>query len=103
MANLRSDGLAYDDFCLTSLLHAYGNAKPKQQQRAESAFREFAAEKPKGMSSNAVAALSRVIGKSTADALCDKCGIDRNSLTDTWSSGSGKGGGKGKGGARRAY
>merc|ERR1719155_476883 len=67
MANLRSDGLAFDDFWLTSLLNAYGNAKPKQQQRAESAFREFAAEKPKGMSFNAISALGRVIGKSAAD------------------------------------
>merc|ERR1719389_1560496 len=40
MASLRRDGLAFDDFCLTSLLHAYGNAKPRQQQRAESMFRE---------------------------------------------------------------
>ena len=38
MANMRRDGLAFDDFCLTSVLHAYGNAKPKQQQRAESAL-----------------------------------------------------------------
>merc|ERR1719473_1147053 len=99
MENLRSDGLAFDDFCLTSLLHAYGNAKPRQQQRAESAFQEFAAAKPRGVSSNAVAALGRVIGKSAADALCDKCGLDRDAIMAT--SGSGKGGGKGKGGARK--
>merc|ERR1719321_1560072 len=99
MASLRSDGLAFDDFCLTSLLHAYGNAKPKQQQRAESAFREFVAEKPKGMSSNALAALGRVIGKNAADALCAKCGLDQDAIVATTG---GKGGGKGKGGARQA-
>merc|ERR1719482_2513903 len=99
MTSLRSDGLAFDDFCLTSLLHAYGNAKPKQQQLAESVFQEFVAEKPKGVSSNAVAALGRVIGKNAADALCDKCGLDRDAILAT--SGAGKGGGKGKGGARK--
>merc|ERR1719160_2480072 len=100
MTNLRNDGLAFDDFCLTSLLHAYGNAKPKQQQRAESVFREFVAERPRRLSSNAVAALSRVIGKSAADALCDKCGLDCDAIVAT--SGAGKGGGKGKGGKGRA-
>merc|ERR1719263_2397957 len=95
MGNLRSDGLAFDDFCLTSLLHAYGNAKPKQQQRAESVFREFVAEKPRGVSSNAVAALGRVIGKNAADNLCDKCGLDRDAILVV--SAAGKGGGKGKG------
>merc|ERR1719146_250497 len=94
MANLRSDGLAFDDFCLTSLLHAYGNAKPKQHQRAESLFQEFVAEKPRGVSSNAVAALGRVIGKNAADALCDKCGLDENSILVT---NGGKAAGKGKG------
>merc|ERR1719478_1608200 len=93
MANLRSDGLAFDDFCLTSLLHSYGNAKPKQQQRAESVFREFIAEKPKSVSSNAVAALSRVIGKNAADAVCDKCGLDQDAIVAT---SGGKGGGKGR-------
>merc|ERR1740130_1065728 len=90
MANLRSDGLSFDDFCLTSLLHAYGNAKPKQQQRAEAAFQEFVAENPKGVSSNAVAALGRAIGKNAADALCDKCNLDQSAIMAT-----GKGGGKG--------
>merc|ERR1719263_2481664 len=99
MANLRSDGLAFDDFCLTSLLHAYGNAKPKQQQHAESVFREFVAEKPKGVSSNALAALGRVIGKNAADALCDKCGLDPDAIVATYA---GKGGGKGRGAARSA-
>merc|ERR1719453_1842575 len=83
MANLRSEGLAFDDFCLTSLLHAYGNAKPRQHQRAEAVFREFVAEKPKGVSANAVAALGRVIGKNAADALCDKCGLDQEAILAT--------------------
>merc|ERR1719313_2344092 len=100
MHSLRNDGLAFDDFCLTSLLHAYGNAKPKQQQRAESVFREFVAEKPNAVSSNAVAALGRVIGKDAADALCDKCGLDHNAIVA--SKGAGKGGGKGKGKASRS-
>merc|ERR1719171_662201 len=78
MGNLRNDGLAFDDFCLTSLLHSYGNAKPKQQQRAEAAFREFVAEKPKGVSSNAVNSLGRVIGRNAADALCE---LQRNSFS----------------------
>merc|ERR1719265_3141748 len=95
MSSLRNDGLAFDDFCLTSLLHAYGNSKPKQQQRAEAAFREFVAEKTKGVSSNAVAALGRVIGKSAADSLCAQCGLDQDAIVSPC-----KGGGKGKGAAR---
>merc|ERR1719262_409461 len=88
MASLRSDGLPFDDFCLTSLLHAYGNAKPKQQQRAESVFQEFAAEKPRGVSSNAVGALGRVIGKNAADVLCGRCGLHHDAIIAT--SGAGK-------------
>merc|ERR1719321_512662 len=83
MEGLRSDGLVFDDFCLTSLLHAYGNANPKQQQRAESVFQEFVAEKPKGVTANSLAALSRVIGKNAADALCDKCGLDQSAINAT--------------------
>ena len=45
-----------------------------------------------------VAALSRVVGKSTADALCNKCGIDQDQIVVT---NGGKSAGKGKGGARR--
>merc|ERR1719161_2278875 len=97
MTNLRNDGLVFDDFCLSSLLHAYGNAKPKQQQRAESAFREFVAEKPKGVTLNAVAALGRVIGKNAAETLCAQCGLDQNAIAAQ-----GKGGGKGKGTGRQA-
>merc|ERR1719443_2191421 len=41
MSDLRSDGSPLDDFCLTSLLHAYGNAKPKQTFRAQAALRQF--------------------------------------------------------------
>merc|ERR1719217_1517126 len=37
MKDLRSEGSPMDDFCLTSLLHAYGNAKPKQTFRAQAA------------------------------------------------------------------
>merc|ERR1719387_3252955 len=80
MAELRSDGLPFDDFCLSSLLYAYGNATPKQPQRAEAAFREYVAEYPKGLSSNALAALQRAIGRGAADSLCDQCGLDREAI-----------------------
>merc|ERR1719217_1825139 len=43
MKDLRSEGSPLDDFCLASLLHAYGNAKPKQPARAQDAVREFLA------------------------------------------------------------
>jgi len=43
MQHLRSEGSPLDDFCLTSLLHAYGNAKPKQPERAHEAVLEFLA------------------------------------------------------------
>merc|ERR1719265_1139706 len=80
MTSLRNDGLAFDDFCLTSLLHAYGNAKPKQQQLAESVFQEFLAEKPNGVSSNSVSSPSLPGCKNAADALCDKCGLNQNAI-----------------------
>merc|ERR1719217_1189547 len=41
MSDLRSEGSPLDDFCLTSLLHAYGNAKPKQTFRAQAALKQF--------------------------------------------------------------
>merc|ERR1719311_670086 len=87
MADLRSSGLPFDDFCLTSLLYAYGNAKPKQQKKAEAAFCEHAAECPKELSSNALAALGRVIGRSAADSLCDKCGLDRSAIENSGNNG----------------
>jgi len=80
MTDLRNDGLPLDDFCLTSLLYAYGNTQPKQRTRAESTFREFVAEHPKGVSVNALGALSRVVGRNAADALCEKCGLDRKAI-----------------------
>merc|ERR1719408_940659 len=43
MKDLRSDGSPMDDFCLTSLVHAYGNAKPKQVFRAQAALKHFVA------------------------------------------------------------
>merc|ERR1719321_444340 len=87
MADLRNDGLSFDDFCLTSLIYAYGNAKPKQQKKAEAAFSEYVAEYPKGLSSNALTALGRVIGWSAADALCDKCGLDRKAIEKSGNTG----------------
>jgi hypothetical protein len=41
MKDLRSEGSPLDDFCVTSLLHAYGNAKPKQTFRAQAALKHF--------------------------------------------------------------
>merc|ERR1719171_2991963 len=92
MADLRKDGLPFDDFCLTSLLHAYGNAKPKEQKKAETAFREYVAEHPKGLSSNALGALGRVIGRSAADALCEKCGLDREAIEKSANTNGGRNG-----------
>merc|ERR1719265_259243 len=75
MSQLRSYGLPYDDFCLTSLLYAYSNAQPKQRQRAEETFREYASECVE-LSRNALSALARVLGRGNAEALCEKCGVD---------------------------
>merc|ERR1719375_1070490 len=94
MADLRNDGLPFDDFCLTSLLYAYGNAKPKQQKKAESAFREYVSERPKGLSPNAIAALGRVIGRSAADALVSKCGIDQEAIAAAGSNRGARGNGR---------
>merc|ERR1719460_2471401 len=41
MGDLRSEGSPLDDFCLTSLLNAYGNSKPKQTFRAQAALKHF--------------------------------------------------------------
>ena len=39
--DLSVDGQLYDDFCLTSLLYTYSNAKPKQRAKAEATFHEL--------------------------------------------------------------
>merc|ERR1719158_784936 len=64
MSALASDGLPRDDFCLTSLLYAYGNCHPKQKRRAEEAFREYVSDGV-ALSRNAISALARVVGRST--------------------------------------
>jgi len=79
MTALRNDGLPPDDFCLASLLYAYGNAHPKQKQRAETAFRRYVADGV-SLSRNAIAALARVVGRSNADALCEQCGVDAKGI-----------------------
>merc|ERR1719301_409836 len=43
MKDLRSQGSPLDDFCLTSLLHVYSKANPKQPARAQEAVKEFLA------------------------------------------------------------
>jgi hypothetical protein len=75
MASLRKDGLPYDDFCLTSLLHAYSNAKPKQRSKAEATFRELVAEGVR-VTRTSLQALSRVVGRSEAETICARSGID---------------------------
>merc|ERR1719238_1278242 len=75
MSQLRGDGLPADDFCLTSLLYAYSNAHPKQRQRAEETFREYASECVQ-LSRNVISALARVLGRGHAEALCEQCGVD---------------------------
>merc|ERR1719161_2825349 len=80
MHDLKNDGELLDDFCLASLLNSYANAKPKQSQRAEAAFREFVTEHPEGVSPNTLAALGRAVGQTNADALCKKCGLDRQAI-----------------------
>merc|ERR550537_1428875 len=84
--DLRRDGLPWDDFCLTSLLYAYSNAKPRQRQRAEEVFQEFAAEGVR-MTHTAIQALQRAIGRSEAFALCEQCAVDPRGVK-----GSGRGG-----------
>jgi len=79
MSALRDDGLPPDDFCLTSLLYAYGNAHPKQRQRAETAFRKYVADGVT-LSRNAIGALARVLGRGSADALCEQCGVDTRAI-----------------------
>merc|ERR550537_214085 len=101
MASLREDGLPYDDFCLTSLLYAYSNAKPKQRSKVEAVFREFVTEGVH-MTRTSLQALSRAIGRSEAEALCDRCGIDWQTVEADTGAGSGSGkGGRGKGRASR--
>merc|ERR1719169_31264 len=63
MGDMRKTHLPMDDFCLTSLLYAYGNAKPKQQQRAHDAFKEFAAASG-SFSQTTIQALHQAVGRS---------------------------------------
>merc|ERR1719356_2388525 len=79
VANLRNDDLPRDDFCLASLLYAYSNAQPKQRRRAEQVFEEYAvAGVP--LSRSAFSALIRAVGRTSAETLCAKCGIDWRGL-----------------------
>merc|ERR1719213_574086 len=75
MNGMRNNGLCMDDFCLTTLLHAYGNARPKQRQRAEDTFKNFTAE---GVSptQTSILALQRIVGRSEAMALCQQCAVN---------------------------
>merc|ERR1719359_726131 len=99
MKSLRADGLPYDDFCLTSLLYAYSNAKPKQRERAEAVFREHVAEGVR-VTSTSLQALARVSGRADAEAICSRCGVDSAAVATTSGTG-GKGLGRGEGGPRR--
>merc|ERR1719333_2003797 len=72
MNSLRADGLPYDDFCLTSLLYAYSNAKPKQREKAEAVFREYVAEGV-CVTSTSLQALSRACGHAEAETICNQC------------------------------
>merc|ERR1719281_141252 len=89
MNSLRADGLPYDDFCLTSLLYAYSNAKPKQQEKAETVFCEHVAEGVR-VTSTSLQALTRACGRTRAEAICTRCGIDWAAVEVTASKG-GKG------------
>merc|ERR1719235_1013635 len=74
MAELHSDGLELDEYCHCSLIHAYGNAKPKQRHLAETAFREYAGACPSGaVSASVLSALVRVLGRAAANALSEEC------------------------------
>jgi len=66
--DMRNSGLCVDDFCLTTLLHAYGNARPKQRQRAEDAFKQFVAEGV-SLTNTSMQALQRTVGRAEAQAL----------------------------------
>merc|ERR1719333_1107840 len=96
MNSLRADGLPYDDFCLTSLLYAYSNAKPKQREKAEAVFREHVTEGVR-VTSTSLQALARVSGRAEAEAICSQCGIDWSAVQAIGSK-SGRGRGRGESG-----
>merc|ERR1719171_337009 len=79
MADMKADGVQFDDFCLASLLNAYGNATPKQSRRAEAALADFAVQVPQAatavLSHSTLAALGRAVGRSAAESLVKKHGF----------------------------
>jgi len=99
MKSLRADGLPYDDFCLTSLLYAYSNAKPKQREKAEAVFREYVAEGVR-VTSTSLQALNRACGRAEAEAICSQCGVDQAAVEVTLGS-KGRGWGRVEGGPRK--
>merc|ERR1719515_361764 len=99
MKSLRADGLPYDDFCLTSLLYAYSNAKPKQRERAEAVFREYVAESVR-VTSTSLQALTRACGRAEAETICTQCGVDPAAVEITAGKGS-NGRGRVEGGPRK--
>merc|ERR1719359_1577172 len=94
--SLRADGLSYDDFCLTSLLYAYSNAKPKQREKADAVFREHVSEGVR-VTSTSLQALTRVCGRAEAETICTRSGVDQASIEITAGKG-GKGRGRGENG-----
>merc|ERR1719247_1279829 len=93
MRGLRADGLPYDDFCLTSLLHSYSNAKPKQRAKAEATFHEFVAEGVH-LTQTSLQALARVLGRADAESICARCGVEWETVEAAGGKG-GKGMGRG--------
>jgi len=71
LSEMTAAGIAMDDYFLYAQLHAYGNAKPQQQERAETATRNAVAAGIRVDDQKLAAVLSHVLGRSAATAfLC---------------------------------
>jgi len=72
LSEMTAAGIAMDDYLLYALLHAYGNAKPQQRERAETATRNAVATGILVNDEKLTAVLSHVLGRSAALAfLCE--------------------------------
>lgn len=68
---MNADGIAMNDYFLYALILAYGNSKPKQCERAEAATRKAVATGIH-MNHQLVGGLTRVLGRSAAEALASE-------------------------------
>lgn len=77
LADMEAKGLSMDEYSLTVLMSAYLHARPRQRDRAETAFRKYVLRGLK-VTKPPQRALRSLVGASRFKALCNELGVDLN-------------------------